>query len=131
MDKKGLKSTTVGLMAGVALFLDTLKALLDFILMGWIVLPFYYMTFWLWFKMHGLNYFSLRRAPTHVLGFAIELIPGISVLPAMTFAVVRVALDAKFKESVSDNIIGRTIEKYTARKIRPERTDTEEIDRAA
>ena len=102
MEKKGLSSSTIGLMAGVAIFLDTLKALLDFIFMGWLVTIFYYMTFWLWFKMKGLNFFTLKRAPTQVIGFLIEMIPGINILPAFTFTVVKIALDNKFKETIKN-----------------------------
>lgn len=115
MEKKGLSTSTIGLMAGVAIFFDTLGALLTLIWMGWLVTPIAYATFWLWFKFHGLNFFTLKRAPTLGIGFFLEMIPGLNVLPAITFTVIRVALDTKFKAAVSDSILDRTIARHSKR----------------
>ena len=105
-------------MAATALFFDALQALLTPIFMGWMVTPIAYGTFWLWFKTRGLNFFTMKRAPTLGIGFLIEMIPGLDVLPTITYTVVRVALDAKFKEATSDAIMDRTLEKHSQSKPR-------------
>lgn len=96
--EKGLTNTTIGLMVTVALFLDVLQVLLNFLLMGWLVPIFFYGIFWLWFRMRGLSFFSLKRAPTLGIGAVIELIPWVDDLPMFTFTVVRIALDYKIKK---------------------------------
>lgn len=97
---KGLKVTTVWLMIAVALFFDTLQALLTPIAIGWFVPIISYPTFWLWFKYHGLSFFSLKKAPVLGIGALIELIPGFNMLPAFTFTVARIALAEKIREVV-------------------------------
>lgn len=111
--KKGLNSSTIGLMIGVALFFDTLQALLTPLFMWWIVPPIFYATFWLWFKMNGLSFFSMKRGSTIAIGAFLEIIPGIDVIPAMTFTVIRIALDNKFKEATSNAIIERVVKRTT------------------
>lgn len=115
-ENKSLNNTTIGLMVGVALFFDTLQALLTFIMMGWLVTPVAYGTFWLWFKMKGLDFFTLKRAPSMGVGFFIEMIPGLDVLPSITYNVARAALDTKFKEVVSDKIVDTTLERHSKSK---------------
>lgn len=110
---KGLNNSTIGLMVGVALFFDTLQALLTPIFMGWLVMPVAYGTFWLWFKMKGLNFFTMKRAPTLGIGALLEIIPGIDVIPAITFTVIRVALDSRFKAASTDAIIDRVAQRST------------------
>lgn len=117
-NQKGLTTSTIGLMAATALFFDMLQALLTPIFLGWMVTPIAYGTFGLWFRMRGLNFFTLKRARTLGIGFVIEMIPGLDVLPTITYTVVRVALDTKFKESVSDSIVTRTFEKHSKSKPR-------------
>lgn len=105
--KKGLSSSTIGLMIGVALFFDTLQALLTPVIIGYFVPIISYPTFWLWFRLHGISFFSKKRASTLGVGALFEIIPGLDVLPAFTFTVTRIALDAKFKEEATDAILGR------------------------
>ena len=115
-EKKTLKTSTIGLMAAVAIFFDTLQALLTFIMMGWLVPPVAYGTFWLWFKFQGLDFFTLKRAPSMGIGVLLEMVPGLDVLPAITFNVVRAALDTKFKEEISDKITNATLNKHSKAK---------------
>ena len=96
--EKGLTITTVWFMIAVALFYDALQWLLVWIFMSWIVTPLFYLTFWLWFKTKGLNFFSLKRAKMLGAGAIIELIPGLDALPSCTFMVARIALDLKIQE---------------------------------
>src|SRR3989344_7047797 len=96
-EKKGLSDTTIALMIVVALFYDALQALLTFILMGWLVGIFAGLTFYVWFKMKGLNFVTPKRIGTFSGAFIIEVIPFLSALPAWTAAVVILALDSKIK----------------------------------
>lgn len=98
--EKGLSVTTVWLMIGTALFFDALQALLTPIGIGLLVPVISYPTFWLWFKLKGLSFFSLKRAPVLGFGALIELIPGFSMLPAFTFTVARIALTNKLQDIV-------------------------------
>jgi hypothetical protein len=115
-NKKGLSSSTIGLMIGVALFFDTIQALLTPLIIGYFVPIISYPTFWLWFRRHGINFFAKKRAATVGVGVLFEIIPGLDVLPAFTFTVMRIALDSKFKESVTDSIIERVKERTTKAK---------------
>ena len=95
--EKGLKVTTVWLMIAVALFFDVLQALLLAVGIGYFVPVISYPTFWLWFKLHGINFFSMKRAPVLGIGALIELIPGFDLLPAFTVTVARIALASKLQ----------------------------------
>jgi len=99
-DKKGLDNTTIALMVSVALFYDALQVLLALVFMGWIISILALLTFYLWFKMRGLNFVRPKRAALLGGGFIIELIPLINILPAWTFAIVFLALDSKIKKIV-------------------------------
>lgn len=97
-EKKGLNNTTIALMICVALFYDALQVLLTPIFMGWLVSIFAGLTFYVWFKMRGLNFVTPKRAGLLGGGFIIELIPILNVLPAWTLAIVLLALDSKIKK---------------------------------
>jgi hypothetical protein len=84
-------------MVGVAAFFDTLAFLLNLVLMGWLVVPVQYATFYVWFKMKGLSFFSLKKAPSHVAGSILEILSA-GILPAFTAVVARVALSTKIKQ---------------------------------
>ncbi len=98
---KGLSSSTIALMVGVALLFDTIQALLTPIGVGWFVPILSYPTFWLWFKLKGFSFLSLKRAPILGIGALIEIIPGIGALPALTATVARVALTAKALQTIA------------------------------
>lgn len=98
--KKGLKVTTIWLMIATALFFDVLQTLLEALVIGYFVPVIAYPTFWLWFRFHGINFFSSKNATVLGIGTLIELIPGIDVLPAFTGIVARVALTNKLQEIV-------------------------------
>jgi len=112
-------------MIAVALFFDVLQALLDLIGIGWILVFLSYPTFWLWFKIHGINFFSAKRAKTIGLNLVGEgLTAGIWV--GMTWTVVRIALDYKIKETASESV-GRVVGS-----IRPKSADNDrEMKKAA
>ena len=101
-EKKGLDNTTIALMISVAVFYDILQWLLVFLFMDWLVSIFALMTFYVWFKRHGISFATPKRATTFVSATAIESVPIISTflswLPAWTAAVTIIALDTKVKK---------------------------------
>lgn len=97
-ENKGLDNTTIALMVSVAIFYDALQWLLAFVFMDWLVGFFAFLTFYLWFKMRGLNFATPKRAGTLGGAFIIEVVPFLSMLPAWTAAVVILALDSKIKK---------------------------------
>lgn len=123
---KQLKDTTIGLMIAVALFYDALSWLLTFILMGWIVIPLFYLTFMFWFKLHGISFLSMKRAPTHIIGFALEAFT-LGIAPAMTAVVARVALTNKIQSSTAGKVVSMEDHKKKER----EQKETVEKDKAA
>ena len=96
-EKKGLNNTTIALMVSVALFYDTLQVLLALIFIGWLIIPIAYLTFFVWFRMRGLKFLSLKRAPTLGIGVFLEFI-SVGIIPSITFSVLRTALDYKVKK---------------------------------
>ncbi len=96
--EKELSNATIVLMAVVALFYDVLGALFTLVAMYWLVTLFYLLTFFLWFRVYGVTFWKPKRLLTMGSSFIIELIPIVSVLPAMTAAVLIVALDSKIKK---------------------------------
>ncbi|MCR4279209.1 MAG: hypothetical protein NUV78_00530 [Candidatus Zambryskibacteria bacterium] len=93
--EKGLKSTTVVLMITVALFFDALQVLLTFIFMGWLAGFFAGLTFYVWFRMHGISFMKPKRLAAFGGTALIELIPFLSVIPAWTFAVAYLAISSR------------------------------------
>ncbi|MDP3763904.1 MAG: hypothetical protein Q8Q92_04705 [bacterium] len=101
-EQKGLNNTTIAFMIVVALFFDALQALLALVLMGWLVGIFAGLTFYLWFKIHGLSFMKPKRLLTFGTASFIEMFPllPLSALPAWTAAVSYLALDSKIKKIV-------------------------------
>ena len=106
--QKGLKTTTIWLMIGVAAFFDALQALLSWIFLGWLIIPVEYGTFWLWFKFNGISFFSMKRAPALGIGALIEIVTA-GIFPAFTAVVARIALTSKIKEVASPREEGRVV----------------------
>ena len=101
-DKKdvGLKNTTIVFMVTVAVFFDFLQFLLGFIYMGWVAGIIAGLTFWLWFKTHGISFMTPKRFAAFGGASLIEMlpIPLLADLPAWTAAVLYLALDSKIKK---------------------------------
>jgi hypothetical protein len=96
--EKELKNHTIALMVGTALFFDALQWLLAFVFMDWLAGFFAFMTFFVWFKIHGVKFAKPKRALALGGAGLIEIIPVLSVLPAWTLAVLLIALDTKDKK---------------------------------
>lgn len=79
-------------MVGLALIYDLIKFLLSFILMGWVVALWSFLTFWFWFKYLGVSFLKpgrMRVAKITSLGAPaiIGVLPFISALPGETLGV--------------------------------------------
>ena len=90
-------------MVAVALFFDTLQILLGFIYLGWAVGIFAGLTFYVWFKMHGLSFMKPKRLFAFGGASILEIvpIPLLASLPAWTAAVLYLTLNSKVKKAVS------------------------------
>jgi hypothetical protein len=104
--EKGLETHTIAFMIGTALFFDFLQFLLDFILMGWLVSIFAGLTFWFWFRQHGIKFNKASRWGSFAFTYLVELIPVIGDLPAWTAEVAFIALSSKAKEVVEKKAPG-------------------------
>ncbi len=82
------------LITGVAVFFDGLQAFFNFILIGivlnpLIITPFAFLTFYIWFKIRGVNFLdSMGRSITLALCSLCESIPIINTIPAWTIGAI-------------------------------------------
>ncbi len=79
-------------MYGTALLFDAVQFIVSFLpILGQIISIliniFAQMTFALWFKIRGVSYFEARRGIRTLLGFVVEIIPIIGMLPALTLQI--------------------------------------------
>lgn len=86
---------------GVALFFDTLEALISLIPIAGEIIAigingFAFAIFWLIFKMNGETY----SKKTVLTGFIIGFIPFVNMLPECTLTIVKLYFDAKMKKKV-------------------------------
>lgn len=107
MEKKNkeIKDTTAGLMIGTALFFDGLQAIFQVApaigqILAAMIAVVAFLTFWLWFKLYGVNFATPKRSAYLGGGFIIELIPILDILPAWTLAVTLIITDLKIKRRV-------------------------------
>ena len=126
-----MKGTTAALMISVALFFDTIQFLLEFIpilgqILSSLIALVAFGTFYLWFKMHGLNFATPKRAGILGGGFIIELIPFLNALPTWTLAITLLAIDSKVKKAVSTAEGGEVVGH-----IGPKGVDNAEVKKAA
>ena len=101
---EGLNNTTIVLMIVVAVFFDVLQWLLAFVFMDWLAGLYAFLTFYVWFKVRGMNFATPKRAGTLGGAGLIEMIPVISALPAWTAAIVILALDSKIKKVLPPSV---------------------------
>lgn len=97
-NKRTLKNSTIALMVSVALFIDGLQIFFE----GTIVLPslidiFAFLTFYVWFKIHGMQFLTPKRMTYMTGGFILELIPVLNALPALTLTVILLILNFEVK----------------------------------
>ena len=111
--QKGLKNTVIWLMIGVALFLDGIQILLQSIplvgqTLGWLIVGVEYGTYIFWFRLHGISFLSIKRAPTLGIGALVEMATA-GIFPAFTAVVARIALTSKIKEVAGSGSIGKVV----------------------
>lgn len=106
MEKNHFSETTIFLMIFVALCADGAQALIGWIpAFGNILADFFsilvFMTFFLWFKMHGISMMTPKRLKALAIGGIVELVPFLNILPAWTGVVVYLIGTTKIKEIAS------------------------------
>jgi hypothetical protein len=102
-EKNPLKDTTVFLMIFTALLFDAIQALIGWIPFSGDILSsffsiFAFLTFFLWFKMHGIKMMTPKRLASLAGGTFVELVPYLNLLPAWTGVVVYLIGSTKIKE---------------------------------
>ena len=103
MEGNSIKETTIFLMIFTALCFDGGQAIVGWIpvvgnIIADIVSLFAFMTFLLWFKMHGIQMLTPKRFGSLVGGGVIEMIPFLNILPAWTMVVVYLIGTTKVQE---------------------------------
>ncbi len=101
-------------MTVVALMFDVTQALLQIIplagqLLGMMITPPAFATFYIWFKMYGMSFISPKRALTMGGVIIIELIPLLGALPGWTVAVILMLVINK-SETVSNRLNSKNTE---------------------
>lgn len=105
--KKELHNEVIGIMVVIALFFDGFQALINLIpFLGQVLasmVEFLAISlFFIWFRSYGISFATPKRGLIMASSFIIELIPFLNILPALTLAVLIVALDAKFKDFIKN-----------------------------
>lgn len=104
--KQKIPSSTAILMIGLALFFDGLQFFLNLIpfvgnaLSSIFVVPFAWLSFYVWFKIRGVDFVSPKRSLTLFGAGFLELIPILNVLPAWTLAVVALIITTRIKKGL-------------------------------
>ena len=119
-NKPQISEATKWLMLGTAIFFDvvSLVSLIPFVgwVLGWLVWLFATMTFWLWFKMAGMNF----SKPKNVLGLAggsvMEMIPYLNALPIWTATILYLTRIEKIVNKTVGQIPGGKIAQSVIKK---------------
>lgn len=103
--KKELHGEIIGFMVVIALFFDGFQALINLIpFLGQALASFTefvaFSLFFVWFKSYGISFATPKRGLIMASSFIIELIPFLNILPAITLAVLMVALDTRIKDFI-------------------------------
>lgn len=103
---KEIKPVTGTFMIIVALLFDGIQAGINLIpivgqILSFLISIFAFLTFWVWFKMNGVSFAKPKRAGSMGVGFLVELIPVLNMLPAWTLAVFLIISDTKIKKVLS------------------------------
>ena len=90
------------IMVGVALCFDAIVFFINLIpILGQIISPIIgfiaYMTFFLWFKLKGVDMMKFKRIATMGTGFLISIIPILNMLPEITISVVITIMSTRVK----------------------------------
>ena len=104
-ENKGLSNITIGFMIIVAFIYDMIQATLQLLpilgqILASLISIFAFLTFYVWFKVKGLNFSTVKRSMYLFGGLAIEIIPIVNALPTWTLSVTLLALNSKLKKVV-------------------------------
>ncbi len=93
-------------MIAVALFFDFLQFILSFIYLGWALGIVAGLTFYVWFKIHGISFMKPKRFLAFGGAALVEMIPipFLADLPAWTAAVAYLALQSKIPIGIGEGI---------------------------
>jgi|GEM_PF-5367895 len=97
MDEEKYRIPTISiiLMTPLALLLDGIKILCDFIYMGWLIMTGGYLLFGTWLYFRKVKIFDTKNHATTAVSFLLGFIPW---LPPMTFFVVRSVLKSRVED---------------------------------
>lgn len=102
-EKSQISETTIFLMIFSALCLDGLQALIGWIplfgnILAGLLSIFIFLTFFLWFKIHGITMLTPKRLTALAGGGIIEMVPFINIFPAWTGVVIYLIGTTKVRE---------------------------------
>lgn len=115
MQEKQLDKTTLAFMLSVALLFDLIQALLTIFLITSLITPIIsagaWVTFFIWFKMHGISLGTAKRSLTMGGSLIAEVIPFLNFLPAWTLMVFLIYLTTKLENAP---VIGKVVQPQAA-----------------
>jgi hypothetical protein len=108
MEKDPLKPTAIFLMIFTSLCFDGSQAIIGWIPVFGNILAdlfsiFVFLTFFLWFKMHGIQMMTTKRLGSMAGGFIIEMIPYVNLIPAWTGVILYLISTTKLKEVAAEH----------------------------
>lgn len=111
-EKKQISDTSAFLMIFAAICFDGIQALVGWIpvfgnILAGLLSVFVFLTFFLWFRMHGITMITPKRLTAMIGGGVIELIPFINIFPAWTSVVVYLIGTTKVRELASKKLQGK------------------------
>jgi hypothetical protein len=102
-----LKDATRWLMRGTAILFDlaSIVSLVPVVgwILQWIVAIFYNLTFWVWFKMHGISFSNPKNLTKYIMGSLVELIPEIGILPGYSISIFLLTSKSKAIKTLTKN----------------------------
>jgi hypothetical protein len=104
--KYRITSGDAGILISVAVFFDTIQALLNLIpiigtAIAWIMSIIAWLTFYIWFKIKGVSFQNEKYYKKLLLGGLIEGLPIINFLPSWTITVIRLIRESRKEDSAN------------------------------
>jgi hypothetical protein len=106
-EKSQISDVTIFLMVFSALCFDGIQAVIGWIpffgnILAALLDIFIFLTFFLWFKIHGISMMTPKRISSLVGGGIAEIIPFFNVLPIWTGVVIYLISTTKIREVLPD-----------------------------
>lgn len=104
-EQNKFSNITIFLMIFTALCFDGIQTLVGWIpvfgnVLAGLLSIFVFLTFFLWFKIHGITMTTPKRLTAMLGGGVVEIIPFINILPAWTCVVIYLIGTTKIRELV-------------------------------